>query len=128
MVLKEFEKKWLFCFAKDIAPKEIQKYVVSTGNHIWHIFSWELLPKGSYLVGDAARNAYNDLAKYERETALYIEPFGTGESFSLSWQNAVAEKLDDYTEIFVAAADFSWTYIKTHEGNYCGPYFYRRAK
>lgn len=128
MVLKEFKKKWLSCFAKGIDKKELQKHVVSPGNHIWHIFSWELLPEGSYLVGDAARKAYNDLAKYERETALYIEPFGTGKSFSLSWQDSVAEKLEDYTEIFAAAADFSWTYIKTHEGDCCGPYFCRKEK
>ena len=114
------------CFAKDIDKKKIQKYVVSTGNHIWHIFSWELLPEGSYLVGDKARKAYNELAKYERENALYIEPFGIGESFALPWQDSVAEKLEDYTEIFVAANDFSWTYIKTHEGDYCGPYFCRK--
>ncbi|MGM9667788.1 MAG: DUF4275 family protein [Eubacteriales bacterium] len=31
-------------------------------------------------------------------------------------------------EIFAAAADFSWTYIKTHEGDCCGPYFYRKEK
>ena len=126
MELKEFEKKWLSCFAKDIDKKKIQKYVVSTGNHIWHIFSWELLPEGSYLVGDKARKAYNELAKYERENALYIEPFGIGESFALPWQDSVAEKLEDHTEIFVAANDFSWTYIKTHEGDYCGPYFCRK--
>jgi hypothetical protein len=27
------------------------------------------------------------------------------------------------TEVYITAADFSWTYIKTHEGDCCGPYF-----
>ena len=128
MVIKDFEKKWMSSFAKGIDKKEIQKYVVSTGNYIWHIFSWKLLPQGSYLVGDDARKAYNNLSEQQRECALFIEPFGDGKSFSMSSQDSAAEKLDDYTEIYVAAADFSWTYIKTHEGDYCGPYFYRKEK
>ena len=70
----------------------------------------------------------NNLSKQQRECALYIEPFGDEKSFSMSAQDPTAEKLDDYTEIYVAAADFSWTYIKTHEGDWCGPYFYRKEK
>ena len=128
MFIQDFEKKWLSSFANGIDKKDIQKYVVSTGNYIWHIFSWKLLPQGSYLVGDEARKAYNNLSKQQRECALFIEPFGDGKSFSVSAQNSAAEKLDDYTEIYVAAADFSWTYIKTHEGDWCGPYFYRKEK
>jgi phosphopantetheine adenylyltransferase len=57
MLIKDFEKKWMAFFANGIDQKAIQKYVVSTGNYIWHIFSWELLPKESYLTGDAARAA-----------------------------------------------------------------------
>ena len=109
MLLKDFEKKWMSSFASGIDENKIQKYVVSTGNYIWHIFSWELLPKGSYLVGDAARKAYNRLSKQQRECALYIDPFGDETSFALSWQDSAAGKLDDYTEIYAAAADFSWT-------------------
>jgi hypothetical protein len=128
MLIKDFEKKWMAFFANGIDQKAIQKYVVSTGNYIWHIFSWELLPKESYLTGDAARKAYNNLSKQQRECALYIEPFGDEKTFCMSAQDPTAEKLDDYTEIYVAAADFSWTYIKTHEGDWCGPYFYRKEK
>ena len=128
MLIKDFEKKWMSSFANGIDKKAIQKYVVSTGNYIWHIFSWKLLPQGSYLVGDAARQAYNNLSKEQRECALFIEPFEDGKSFSMSYRDSAAEKLDDYMEIYVAAADFSWTYIKTHEDDYCGPYFYRKEK
>ena len=128
MLIRDFEKKWMSSFANGIDKKAIQKYVVSTGNYIWHIFSWKLLPQGSYLVGDAARKAYNNLSKQKRECALFIEPFGDKKSFFLSCRDSAAEKLDEYTEIYVAAADFSWTYIKTHEGDYCGPYFYSKEK
>ena len=84
MFIQDFEKNWMSSFANGIDKKDIQKYVVSTGNYIWHIFSWKLLPQGSYLVGNDARKAYNNLSKQQRECALYIEPFGDEKSFSLS--------------------------------------------
>ena len=120
MTLNEFEKRWLAAFAEGISKKQLEKYVVSRGNHIWHLFSWELLPEGSYLKGDAAREAYDHISHYERDSALFIEPFGKRhpESFSMTWQESSAQQLDQRTEIFVVAEDFSWTYIKTHEGDY----------
>ena len=88
MLLKDFEKKWLSSFANGISKKDIEKYVISTENFIWHVFSWELLPTDSYLVGDEARKAYNELSRYKRENALYIEPFENEETFSLLWQDS----------------------------------------
>ncbi len=130
MTLKEFEEKWLTAFAEGIPKKQMEKHVTSRGNHIWHLFSWKLLPEGSYLTGDDARAAYNYLSHHERETALFIEPFGKKhpETFSMTWQESGAYHLDKRIEIFVADEDFSWTYIKTHENDLCGPYFYRKEK
>lgn len=42
--LSDFEKRWLKLFASEISEKDIEKYVVSYGNYIWHVFSWELKP------------------------------------------------------------------------------------
>lgn len=120
MDIKTFEKQWLSHFAADISAKNIRKYVVSTGNYIWHVFSWKLLPDGTYLAGDAAREAYN---KVNKTDAIYIEPFGKGGSKNLTQNLENAADLDKLTEIYVAAKDFSWTYIKTHENDWCGPYF-----
>ncbi len=130
MTLKEFEEKWLTVFAEGVSEKQIAKYVTAHGNHIWHVFSWKLLPDGCYLTGDDAREAYNHLPHHERERAVFIEPFGEKypESFSLTWQDSSAYHLDKRIEIFVAAEDFSWTYIKTHENDWCGPYFFRKEK
>ncbi len=127
MTLKDFEREWLTHFAAGIPKKQLERYVTAYGNHIWHVFSWELLPEGRYLTGDEAREAYNRLPHREREQAIFIEPFGEKhpESFSMTWQESGAYRLDQRIEIFVAAKDFSWTYIKTHEGDFCGPYFCR---
>ena len=128
MTVQEFEKQWLAHFACGIDQRKIQKYVVATGNYIWHIFSWQLLPAGSYLVGDAARRAFDALSRRERERAIYIDAFDEEEAFSLPWQEATAAYLERYTEVYALSHTFSWTYIKTHEGDHCGPYFYRKAE
>ena len=38
MTKKEFYSNFLTAFASDAPKKDIDKYVVSTGNYIWHIF------------------------------------------------------------------------------------------
>ena len=126
---REFEEVWLAHFAEGVPKRQLEAHVTSRGNCLWHLFSWELLPEGSYLEGDDARAAYNRLGHGEREQAYFIEPFGKEqETFSMPWQESGAYHLEERTEIFVAAKDFSWTYVKTHEGDHCGPYFYRKKK
>ena len=110
-------------FASGISKEDIKKYVVSTGNYIWHVFSWKLLPEETYLIGDEARRAY-DAA--DKKDAMYIDAFGDGVCKALDEKYEKAASLEVLTEVYVAAKDFSWTYIKTHEEDFCGPYFCRK--
>ena len=119
MTRDEFYSAWLSHFAIDISRNDIEKYVVSTGNYLWHVFSWELLDKKAFLTGDSARNAYD---KTDKHNAMYIAWFEDGEAKDLTEEFNTATALDKMTEIYVVAPDFSWTYIKTHE-SMCGPYF-----
>ena len=119
MTRNEFYSEWLKHFAKGISRENIEKYVVSTGNYLWHVFSWELLDKKSYLSGDSARKAYDQI---DKSNALCIEWFEDDETKNLTAKRNTANALDEMTEIYVIASDFSWTYIKTHE-SMCGPYF-----
>ena len=32
---------------------------------------------------------------------------------------------DRESDVYIVAKDFSWTYIRTHETGFCGPYFCR---
>ncbi len=115
----EFYRTWLNHFAKDISKNDIEKYVVSTGNFLWHVFSYELLDEEAFLTGDNAREAYDAIDKHN---AICIEWFQDDETKELTLKYSTAKSLDKLTEIYVAAPDFSWTYIKTHE-SMCGPYF-----
>ena len=122
MRLKEFKKEWLLHFATNISKRDIENKVVKTGNYIWHIFSWELVNSNDYLTGEKARHTFN---KTNKANAWYIIPFERNASVRiLNFENITAEQLDEENEIYIVARDFSWTYIKTHEDDLCGPYFY----
>ena len=122
-ILSGFERRWLTLFAGGVSADMLKKYVLAPGNYIWHVFSWELLPQGSWLEEDEAWKAF-DAA--DKTGAKYHKPFATPGSPAPKYHSPCAEDLDQQTEIYVIAADQSWTYIKTHEGDGCGPYFCRR--
>lgn len=121
MTRDEFYNEWLKRFAEGISNENIERYVVSTGNYLWHVFSWELLDEERFLVGDSAKDAYN---KIDKDNAIYIDWFSDDDAGALPHELSEAEALDQMSEVYVAAPDFSWTYIKTHE-IMCGPYFMR---
>jgi len=68
----KFEKEWLKIFADGINKKELNEHVLSSGNYIWHIFSWHLIPNNAYLIGDEARKAFDAIDKTD---AIYFEPW-----------------------------------------------------
>ena len=119
MTKHEFYEKWLEHFAVGIPQNDIKKYVVSTGNYLWHTFSWNLLDDKTFFVGDKAKEAYN---RIDKRGAIYIEWFEDEKTHDITWDLNTAEALDKMIEVYVVASDFSWTYMKTHEGD-CGPYF-----
>ncbi len=119
MTKSEFYKEWLEHFAIGISKQDMKKYVVSTGNLLWHIFSWELLDEKKFLVGADAKDAYD---KIDKHGAMYIKWFEDQKTHNISCDLNTANELDKMIEVYVVASDFSWTYIKTHE-DMCGPYF-----
>ncbi len=111
---------WLEHFAKFVSKNDIEKYVASYGNYIWHVFSWNLLDEKTFLVGDAAKKAYDEI---DKGNALYIEWLQDDDcTKNLDRELYTSASLAQMDEVYVVASDFSWTYIKTHE-ECCGPYF-----
>ncbi len=119
MTKNEFYTEWLKHFASGIPQKDIEQYVVATGNYLWHVFSWELLDKADYLTGECAKRAYDQA---DKQDAVMIAWFEDDETKQLTAELTTAAALDRITEVYIAAPDFSWTYMKTHEC-ICGPYF-----
>lgn len=120
MSKERFINQWLRHFAKDVNKKNREKCFVN--DFIWHIFSYELLEEGTYLVGDAARAAYDDA---EKNDCIFCDMYGqNGVSDKMLAEYGSSKEIDSkIIELYVVSKDYSWTYIKTHENDLCGPYF-----
>lgn len=122
---QKFINQWLRHFAKDVPGDQLEMYVKD--QFIWHIFSWELIKNENLLVGVAAKQAYDNAIKAD---CIFCDMFGNGcVADKLTSMYDTADKIDEnFAEFYVVAKDYSWTYIKTHEGDRCGPYFMRKTK
>ena len=121
MFRTEFEKKWLNTFAPDLTKKQYRDCYV--GCYLWHVFSYELVPKDRVLSGDLAREAYNAINK---ENAITIQLWDDGDEIETSLiveKYKKSEEIEDIPELYVVDKGWKWTYISTHENGYCGPYF-----
>lgn len=118
----DFYAKWLKTFAPQLTSDQYNEYIRNA--FIWHIFSFELVPRYKFLEGDAARAAFDKVCK-------------SGAVFMRLWSGDAPRTLDSgltaadiekdcktSAEFYAVGADFSWTYVVTHE-NCCGlgPYF-----
>lgn len=115
----ELVEKWLSVFAENVPEQIIRDHVLKERNLLWHIFTWGNVP---CLHRNAARKAFDKL-KYE-EAIRFCDGY-SGKIRNVSTIGKVsAKELDDdpATDIFVVAKDFSWTYVRTHEVEQCGPY------
>ena len=121
MTKQKFINQWLRHFAKGVAKEQLNRHV--DDQFIWHIFSFKLIETKNLLVGDSARQAFDQISK---EECICCDMFGNGGvTDKLSSEYDTAEKIDRvFTDFYVVAKDYSWTYIKTHEDGNCGPYFF----
>lgn len=124
MTKQKFLNQWLRHFAPNVPPKQLEMHV--KGQYIWHVFSYKFITEG-LLVGDAARKAFNDA---DKGNCICCDMFGdSGVTDHLPHDCNTAEGIDEQqTELYVVSHDWSWTYIKTHEGDWCGPYFMKLEK
>ena len=116
-------KKWLSVFGKGVEAQIIEEHVTSYGNHLWHLFTWGEVP---CLQGDEARKAFDDL-QYDKAIRFYDGYAGHIEKVcEIEKISAKAVDKDRASDVYIVAKDFSWTYVRTHEDGWCGPYFCRK--
>lgn len=117
----DFFKEWLHSFAPDLTSDQYERFIHK--QYIWHIFSWELIPKDKYMSGDEARKAYNYINKNE---AVIFQLWFDEVPMPITEEFDEAEKIEEsdgtHVEMYVVSKDFKWTYIVTHECGF-GPYF-----
>lgn len=118
------KKQWEDNFAGHLSDKE-KKDIFLHGDgcicgYLWHVFSYQ---KRSCLVGNEAEKAFNDMNKNK----LYVfYQFSDDILILENAENLKASDLTDESDIYVVDKDFNWTYVVTHEKDWCGPYFSKR--
>lgn len=124
--LNEIKNKWIEVFAGHLSEKE-RKSEIYMDNYLWHLFSYE---KRECLEGNNARNAFDKLKKngyyvfFEDYTYKYELNKYKGKAFEVIDYNKLrAKDFNKQNDIYIVDKDFKWTYVNTHERDYCGPYF-----
>jgi hypothetical protein len=87
------------------------------------IYGTYLVIKKGCLKEEQADKAFNK----ERKSACYV--FYQHSDDALILENASSFTADDLIneyDIYVVDKEFNWTYVKTHETGWCGPYFSRK--
>lgn len=116
----ELVKKWLSVFGKGVDKRLIEEHVTSYGNLLWHLFTWGEVP---CLQGEEAKRAFDDL-EYEEAIRFYDGYSSHIEKVSVIGKvSAKAVDKDKESDVYIVAENFSWTYVRTHEVGWCGPYF-----
>ncbi|WP_428912480.1 DUF4275 family protein [Niallia sp. Krafla_26] len=111
-------KKWEDHFANHLDLHE--KKSIYLDGFLWHVFSYE---KREYLQKEKADLAFNN----ESKKSCYVFYQHSDEAFIL--ENATGLAADDFLneeDVYVVDKEFNWTYVRTHETGWFGPYFCRK--
>lgn len=117
-------KQWEDSFASHLSNHEKKSiYLHDEGRccgFLWHLFSYE---KKECSKEEQADTAFN------RETKKSCYVFYQHSDDALILENALFLTTEDYVneqDIYVVDKEFTWTYVRTHETGWCGPYFCRK--
>jgi hypothetical protein len=117
-------KKWEDNFANHLSDKEKKSiYLHDQGGYcgyLWHVFSYE---KKKCLKEEQADIEFNK----ELKQSCYVFYQHSDDAFI--FEHASSLTADDFIneeDVYVVDKDFNWTYVRTHETGWCGPYFSRR--
>ena len=119
VTVKEIKYKWLEKFASNISDEDKEEHITSSGNYLWHIFSWNY---AEAIVGDKARIEFEKL----RVKKMYsFNQFDNDEEIIKEHNELTLEFIENelVDDIYLFDESFKWTYVNTHE-SMCGPYFF----
>lgn len=122
--VEEFKEKIIETFAHDVPKKKLKKHVLPKSKYIWHLFSFELLDRKVYLVGEEAKKAYDSCNK---TNAIVFYELPKNHFMKITDDFMTSEQISNCGELYVFANDLSWVYFGTHEESIgLGPYFIKK--
>ncbi|BAQ08778.1 ATP synthase F1 subunit beta [Bacillus sp. OxB-1] len=115
-------KQWEDSFVNHLNDKEKKSIFLHDYGYLWHVFSYE---RRKYLKEQEADTAFNK----EQKQFCYVFYQHLDDVYIL--ENAsylTAEDFVNEEDVYVVDKEFNWTYVRTHETGWCGPYFSRKDK
>ena len=114
---KHLRKRWEDNFANHLSDNE--KKSIYLGVLLWHVFS--------YGKRDCLQEQQADIAlNRESKKSCYVFYQHSNEAFIL--ENASALTAGDFVneyDVYVVEKEFNWTFVRTYETGWFGPYFRR---
>lgn len=119
-------KQWEDIFVNHLSDKEKKSsYLYDEDGccgYLWHVFSYE---KRKYLKEEQADTAF----KKESKQSCYVFYQHLDDAYILEKVSSLtAEDFVNEEDVYVVDKEFNWTYVRTHETGWCGPYFSRKDK
>lgn len=117
---EEWEKHFASHLTEEDKDKIYLKYKDGYQGYLWHLFSNK---QRDCLEREEANEAFQKVA----HESYYV--FYQLSNEVLILENAaefMVEDLEEEYDVYVVDKDFTWTYVKTHETEWCGPYFCRK--
>lgn len=119
-------KQWEGNFANHLSENEKKSIYLcdidGLCGYLWHLFSYE---KKNCFKEEQADIAFN------KEIKKFCYVFYQHIDDALILENASSLNADDFLnekDVYVVDKEFNWTYVRTHETGWCGPYFSRKEK
>lgn len=117
-------KQWEDHFASQLSNQEKKSIYLYDEDgccgYLWHVFSYEKI--------DCLQQEQADIAfDQELKQSCYVFYQHTNDACIL--EQASSLTADDFVneeDVYVVDKGFNWTYVRTHETGWCGPYFCRK--
>ncbi|MCH5321211.1 MAG: DUF4275 family protein [Eubacterium sp.] len=131
--LLNYKKLWVSKMLPDDVDDEVKRKALDLcvdskkfNTYLWHIFSFNIIesidnPSQKFESVDK----HNCTLVFEAYTNFAVKLF---ESEKLNEQIIIelCNNVAGWCDFVITAEDFSWTYSRTHEDGWCGPYFYQK--
>lgn len=127
----DYKKQWVAAFlpfdADEKSRKDSYESCIGKGRFLWHLFSCKII--------DSEENPTEKFEAVSKNNCVLI--FETDiKDMAVKLSNAqhikekdiigFCENIVGWSDFVITADDFSWTYSRTHEDGWRGPYFYKK--
>lgn len=130
----EYKKQWVKSFLPTGADDKLKKkaYDLCVKNKkcstfLWHMFSFDIIQsEENPTVKFNSINKNNCTLLFETDLKDIAIKMTNAEEISDGDIVEFCKNVAGWSDFVITADDFNWTYSRTHEDGWCGPYFYKK--